>query len=288
MKYSITDFDCFFLSYDESNADKHWADLLDKAPWADRVHGVKGFAAAHEACASKSTTDWFITVDADNIVMPAFFNQEIEIPDSRPYISYTWNGLNMINGLQYGNGGLKLWSKKFVMDGGIGHEHSTDLKHAVDFCWQTDYITLPHTFSEVWNNDTPYQAFRVGFREGVKLTLCHGERIDATEMRSKLHPVNLRNIRIWSSVGQDIENGIWAIYGARCGWAQMLDMGFDHVNVRDYDWFDGLWKNVMDHDPVQESLRLGTVIEKETGVGMPLLDDTASEFFRDTFRLKNQ
>jgi hypothetical protein len=290
-QHPITEFDFFFLSYDEPNADKHWADLLDKAPWAKRVHGVKGFAAAHEECARQSETDWFVTVDADNIVLPDFLDQTVTLDiEDRPNLSYTWNGLNMMNGLRYGNGGVKLWSKAFVLGGGIGHEHSDDPRHAVDFCWQPDYITIPQTFSEVWNNGSPYQAWRVGFREGVKLTLNHGERIPAKEMRHKLHPVNLRNIRIWSSVGMDVEYGLWAILGARMGWQSMCDLAWDHTVVRDFDWFRDQWQGLSKMNinelisTVQDS---GKVISQQTGINMPLLDEQASEFFRDSFRLRN-
>ena len=65
MKLNLSEIDCIFLSYDEPNADKNWADLLNKAPWAKRVHGVKGSDAAHKACANLSETEHFITVDAE-------------------------------------------------------------------------------------------------------------------------------------------------------------------------------------------------------------------------------
>lgn len=284
-RHPVTEFDIFFLSYDEPNADKHWADLLDKAPWAERVHGVKGFAAAHETCAKQAATDWFITVDADNIVMPEFFNQEVTLDSDRPNLCYTWNGLNMMNGLQYGNGGVKLWSKKFVLDGGVGHEHTDDPRHAVDFCWQPDYVTLPRTFSEVWNNGSAYQAWRVGFREGVKLTLNGGLRVPAREMRTKLHPANLRNIRIWCSVGAHIEHGEWAMLGARMGWAKMLDPDWDHVAVRDFDALAEIFEKEKNlHSGLTG---WGTEIERATGITMPILDASSSEFFMDTFRHAN-
>ena len=68
----VTEIDIVFLSYDEPNADLHYADLCNKVPWAKRVHGVKGSDHAHKAAANLSETDWFITVDADNIVNPKF------------------------------------------------------------------------------------------------------------------------------------------------------------------------------------------------------------------------
>ena len=51
MLHKISEFDFIFLSYDEPNAEMLYADLLDKVPWAKRVHKVKGFDSAHRACA---------------------------------------------------------------------------------------------------------------------------------------------------------------------------------------------------------------------------------------------
>ena len=51
MQRSISEFDFVFLSYDEPNAELLYAELLNQIPWAKRVHGVKGFDAAHRACA---------------------------------------------------------------------------------------------------------------------------------------------------------------------------------------------------------------------------------------------
>jgi hypothetical protein len=100
----IVEFDVVFLSYDEPNADLHYADLCNKIPWAKRVHGVKGSDAAHKEAAKLSETDWVITVDADNIVNPNFFNLDI-IEDPKIEV-YSWSAKNRINGLLYGNGGL--------------------------------------------------------------------------------------------------------------------------------------------------------------------------------------
>lgn len=284
----LTEFDLFFLSYDEPNAEKHYADLLDKAPWAKRVHGVKGFAAAHRACAEQSETDWFITVDADNIVDENFFSEKVDLdPVKRPFESITWNGLNMMNGLIYGNGGVKLWSKAFVLSGGIGHEASDDPKHAVDFCWQENYRTIPKCFSEVWNNGSAAQAYRVGFREGVKLTLDGGLRVPAKEMKTRLHKANLRNIRIWSCVGRDVNHGIFAMFGARQGLLNMLDPEWDHTVVRDYDWFAKEW--IEDFYPTDDIMEmLSHDIRQQTGIDLPMLDEKASAFFRDTFRWRNE
>ena len=77
----IIDQDIIFLSYDEPNAEKNYADLLTKVPWAKRVHGVEGSDAAHKACAKLSETDRFITVDGDNTIRQDFINQVLDFDE---------------------------------------------------------------------------------------------------------------------------------------------------------------------------------------------------------------
>ena len=81
MKLKVRDYDVIYLSYDEPNAEKNYADLLTKVPWAKRIHGVEGSDAAHKACANLSETDRFITIDGDNIVHQNFIKEELEFKD---------------------------------------------------------------------------------------------------------------------------------------------------------------------------------------------------------------
>jgi len=101
------------LSYDEPNAEKNYADLCKKIPWAKRVHGVKGSDAAHKACARLSETDRFITVDGDNVISQEFLTKEFDFDENRDLEKcvISWTARNTINGLMYGNGGLKCWAK---------------------------------------------------------------------------------------------------------------------------------------------------------------------------------
>lgn len=277
----MTEFDVIFLSYDENNAEKNWSNLLDICPWAKRVHGVKGFDAAHRVCAEKSDTDWLITVDADNIVRPEFFDYNIDLKLYKNTNCYSWNATNSINGLSYGNGGLKLWKKNYLLSMSC-HELSDDNK--VDFCWENGYRHMTEIFSDVYNNSSPYQAFRVGFREGVKLSLDRGKRITGETMSRFLHPFNLRNLRVWSCVGSHIENGIWAMYGARLGWKMMLDMNWNHSTITDYEWFNNFWNSRRD-DLTENGLMLledlGDEIKKYTKISIPILNEEESLFFRE-------
>lgn len=56
-----------FLSFDEPNADENFELLRANHPNPElvkRVHGVKGFDAAHKACAEFAVIDRFFTIDA--------------------------------------------------------------------------------------------------------------------------------------------------------------------------------------------------------------------------------
>lgn len=271
----MNEYDIFFLSYDEPNAEAHWADLLDKAPWAQRIHGVKGFEAVHRRAAELSQTDHFITVDADNVVLPKFF----ETPAPKPASCLSYAGLNTINGLRYGNGGVKVWNREFVLNGGAGHEATDDDRHAVDFCWQDGYEHSSDIYSEV-SFGSLYQAYRVGFREGVKLSLDRGMRVEPRLMATTLHPFNLRNLRIWCSVGSHAEFGDYAMLGACQGWASMLDMDFDHRVIRDFSWFDNRWAE-MENDFYFVELECKNAryaIETQTGIELHDIDPHISKF----------
>src|SRR6056300_1747051 len=101
--FRVIDHDIIYLSYDEPNAEKNYADLVSKVPWAKRVHGVKGSDAAHKECARISETDRFITVDGDNTVKEDFLNQELSFINNKDMEKcvVSWVGKNTINGLMY-------------------------------------------------------------------------------------------------------------------------------------------------------------------------------------------
>jgi len=216
MKVKIAEVDIIYLSYDEPNADKNYADLLTKVPWAKRVHGVEGSDAAHKACAKLSETERFITVDGDNTIRQDFINQVLDFDEHTDleHSVISWCGKNAINGLLYGNGGLKCWPKQYVLDMKTHENADPDNKQAqVDFCWDLQYIQQNSCYSDVHNNETPHQAWRAGFREGVKMALDRGVKPTKEEFLNG-HWKNLHRLWIWLMVGADVKNGSWAILGA--------------------------------------------------------------------------
>ena len=157
-KFRVVDYDIIYLSYDEPNAERNYADLLTKIPWAKRIHGVKGSDAAHKACAEISETDRFITVDGDNTVRPDFLNVELDFENDNHLEKsvISWCGQNAINNLMYGNGGLKCWPKEYVLNMRTHENADPNNPHAQgDFCWDVEYIQMNECYSDVHNNATP-------------------------------------------------------------------------------------------------------------------------------------
>lgn len=240
----ITDFDVIFISYDEPNADENYADLLDKCGWAQRSHGVWGSDAAHKAAAALSETERFITVDADNIVDPKFFDLHIDLDMIGQSDVISWAALNQVNGLCYGNGGIKCWPRH-VVNNMRTHEAAPedDARAQVDFCWNINYRQMNNWYSWVHNNGSPLQAWRAGFREGVKMGLEDGDVVSKDKLK-EIHKNNYNRLLTWMTVGADAENGLWAIYGARlgCYMTNVQRESWDWKNVRDFDWLSNYFR----------------------------------------------
>ena len=283
----IVEFDIVFLSYDEPNADVHYADLLTKAPWAKRVHGVKGSDAAHKAAANLSDTEWFITVDADNIVHTDFFDLDLDMSDPKIQV-YGWCGRNSVNGLRYGNGGLKIWKKEFVLNMRT-HEASDSDRGQVDFCWEEGYKNFPRVYSDSIITGSPFQAWRAGFREGVKMTLLDGVRVPPQEIKERIWWHNIHRLRIWSTVGAHAENGLFAIHGARLGTWMTNCSDWNYVDVRDFELLRQLYNDCIIHLEQDENnlivsiKELGDKIKLELGLDWPDFTPQQSKYMLDLY-----
>jgi hypothetical protein len=291
-KFRVTDYDIIYLSYDEPNAEKNYADLCQKIPWAKRVHGVKGSDAAHKACAELSETDRFITVDGDNRIREEFLNQVLDFDEHQDLTNtvISWCGKNEINGLTYGNGGLKCWPKDYVLNMRTHENADPDNKHAqVDFCWDAQYIQMNSCYSDVYNNHTSQQAWRAGFREGVKLATDQGLRLTPDTLKNN-HWRCLHWLYIWTMIGADIKNGLWAIYGAREGLYMSMCTDWDYVQVRDFKYLNEYWDktvsvHIHDGNLLESIQRLGNSLIDELDIPISVnpLDAQQSKFFKAVY-----
>ena len=285
-KINVIDQDIIFLSYDEPNAEKNYADLLTKVPWAKRVHGVKGSDNAHKACAAASETEYFVTVDADNIVNKDFFSVSIDLDELKLTSDhvFSWCGNIHVNGLMYGNGGLKMWTRKFVNEMRT-HENSdpADVKGKVEFCFDNRYYQFDECYSESFTNSTPFQAWRAGFREGVKMSLDQGAKVNRVQ---GVWWQNYQRLLIWCNVGSDVKNGLWSMLGAREGCYLTNCTDWDYANVRDFDYLtthfnDNYKDNELDEQKVSW---YGLTLKKKLGIPVADLDANGSEFFKTVYR----
>ena len=283
----IIEQDIIFLSYDEPNAEKNYADLLTKAPWAKRVHGVKGSDAAHKACAALSETEYFVTVDADNIVDPKFLEVEIDL-DELGLTSenvFSWCGRVHVNGLMYGNGGLKLWTRKFVNEMKT-HENSDpdDVKGKVEFCFDDRYYQFNENYSTSYTNATPFQAWRAGFREGVKMSLDQGAKVPNLKT---VWWQNYERLLVWCTVGADVENGMYSILGAREGAALTNCTDWDYAQVRDFEWLTNYWnehyENASSETKTDQINFYGKELREKCGIEIANLDAAGSKFFKTVY-----
>lgn len=276
------DIDCIFLTYDEPKKEEFWIEIQNMVPWAKRVDGVKGSDAAHKAAADMSDTDYFILIDGDNLPDAQFFNLQLTLTDEHKGCAFRWKARNHINGLMYGNGGMSCWSKEFVYNMKTHENSDGSAETAVEFCFDPKYIPMHNCYSTTFPNGSPFQAWRAGFREGVKMCLDRGRKPSLTEFESKVQSRNYDNLCIWQSVGADVENGYWAMLGARHGTYKTLFTDWDFTEVQ---WFDNL-KRIWDEEgsiissPEVECVKIGAQLKQRLSLPIIDLDAEGSKFFK--------
>ena len=275
MNFDPTHFPTVFLSFDEPNADINYQHLLTLCPTALRVHGIKGSDTAHKAVANLVRSDRVTIVDGDNFVKSDFYRQTYELGPVEPtttVISFTGN--NIINGQQYGNGGIKSWPVELIKRMRT-HEHTDNDSTLVDFDF-SNYKQCNHIASDLHINGSPLQAWRAGFREGVKLMLDNGK------FERDIHNIDWRNYdRLWNwmHIGSDIKNGLWAIHGARYGcWSAIS--GIDLHNLHDFDYITDLFNRIY-------QLIKNRLVQDCNRIGKFILDSTNDTRITDVFSVED-
>jgi len=276
----VADLDCIFLTYDEPKKEEFWVKIQNMTPWAKRVDGVKGSDAAHKAAAAASDTEWFVLIDGDNIPDSDFFNLQLRIKPEHEGGAFRWKARNIVNGLQYGNGGLSVWSREFVNTMRTHEASDGSDETAVEFCFDPKYFAMHNCYSTTYPNGTPKQAWRAGFREGVKMCLDRGRKTTLEEFEQRVNNRNYDHLCIWQSVGADVENGLWAMYGARLGTFMIMLEGWDYKYVQDFDVLEKLWDMFGKEDPFESCQRIESALR--TRLGLPIVTYTPdqSRFFK--------
>jgi len=281
----IADLDVIALTFDEPKKEEFWVHLRHMVPWAKRVDGVKGSDAAHKAAANASDTDRFILIDGDNLPDANFFNQQLSLfTEDHKKAVFRWRARNHINGLMYGNGGISCWTKDFALNMRT-HENSTgDAKTQVEFCFDPYYWAMHDCYSTTYPNGSPFQAWRAGFREGVKMCLDQGRKPSLAEFKTAVHQRNMDHLTIWHSVGADVENGMWAIAGARQGTVMTMLTEWDYREVQSFDALASLWETVATQDPLAIAHQYDRDLTVSLDLNTVLLSPEQSKFFKYHYR----
>lgn len=276
----IADLDCIFLTYDEPLREEFWIQIRNMVPWARRVDGVKGSDAAHKAAAEASTTERFILIDGDNIPDQEFFNQQLTITEENQNHVFRWRARNQVNGLRYGNGGLSSWTRTFVASMRT-HENSDGRDESlVEFCFEPGYWAMHDCWSTTYPNGDAAQAWRAGFREGVKMCLDRGSRPSVSDFKQRVYHRNLDNLMIWHNIGRDVEFGDWCIAGARQGTYMTMLTNWDYRQVQDFDALAELWHTVQDHQADIVSNRVALDLNNQLDLPMLSMGADGSQFFK--------
>ena len=281
----IADLDCIYLSYDEPEKEQYWIRIRNMVPWAKRVDGVLGSDAAHKAAALASDTERFILIDGDNIPDPAFFNQTLDFPTpEHEQAVFRWRARNHVNGLMYGNGGLSSWTREYVMN--MKTHENTDGRDetVVEFCFDPLYWAMHDCYSTTYPNQSPFHAWRAGFREGVKMCLNQGAKPTIQDFKQRVHQRNLDNLTIWHNVGADAENGMWCIAGSRMGTYMTMLTNADHIMVQDFERLRELWDTVKDSDPRLLANRVAEELGTALDLPLAMLEAEQSRFFKHHYK----
>lgn len=268
MIFTTKNYPVVFLSYNEENAEHNYERLLSIVPNALRVDGVKGSDSAHKEIAKLFTYETnVIVVDGDNYITDDFLSQTIDFNDNIDIsqIVISFSGYNVVNGNIYGNGGVKVWPIELLRTMQT-HENSLN-QDSVDFDL-TAYLELNRYISKVYINTSPRQAWRSGFREGIKLCMKNGLLVQSVK---DIDWRNYERLWRWMHLGRNVENGLWAIYGARqAAYIALTKQDFNIADIRDFEHlneiFDGQYETFHDNETalLVECNRLGTAIKNQT------------------------
>jgi hypothetical protein len=164
------------------------------------------------------------------------------------------------------------------------HEASDSDRGQVDFCWEEGYKNFPRVYSDSVITGSSFQAWRAGFREGVKMTLLDGVRVPPQEIKERIWWHNIHRLRMWSTVGAHEEHGLYAILGARMGTWMTNCTDWNYVDVRDFEILRNMYEHNIDHTAIEHDIvELGEKIKVNLGLDWPDFTPQQSKYMLDLY-----
>jgi len=224
-------YDVVFISYNEPNADENYNKLLSKCPRAKRVHGVKGIHQAHKKAASICNTDMIWIVDGDAVIKDDF-NFDLVMSSYDIDCVHVWKSQNPVNGLEYGNGGVKLLPRNLTLT------MNTDTADMTTSISKKFKPMLEVSNITVFNTD-PFSTWRSAFRECCKLSSRVIERQYEEE--------TLKRLDTWCTLNDDAPYGYYAFMGAQMGraYGEKNKNNTDALKkINNFDWLQETFSGI--------------------------------------------
>jgi hypothetical protein len=154
----------------------------------------------------------------------------------------------------------------------------------IEFCFDPLYWPMHDCYSTTYPNGSPKHAWRAGFREGVKMCLDRGRKPSTVEFKDRVHRRNLDHLSIWQNIGLDVDQGAWAIAGARMGTYKTMLTDWDYREVQWFDALDALWESVAATDSAEIIQRYAEPLQTQLDLPMSVMMPNQSKFFKHHYR----
>ena len=217
-------YDIAFISYHEAFAEQNFHNLKNTIKTNNLywVKNIKGIHQAHIEAAKTVTTNMFYVVDADAIVLDTFnFDYQIPYYDFNAKSTvHVWKSQNPINGLEYGNGGIKLLPRQLTIDMDLS---KPDMTTSISK-W---FKPMPEVSNINGFNTDPFNTWKSAFRECCKLASRVIDRQDDTETQIRLDR--------WCTIGSDLNAINGAIAGRKYGEENRNNIE-TLIKINDFDW----------------------------------------------------
>ena len=201
-KNSDIECDIVFISYDELQADERYAELVERFPNSKRIHGIEGMENALREAAKISSTDYFYVVFAKTKLYEGWdFSFKPDYwRDPRNYIFYA---INQSNNLVYGEMGIILYNKNFLLN----IKSTDDIGLDLTMSFPIQVVPIVSAYGEFATD--PYRAWRTAFRETCKLayfnntSYCVETEYRINIWRSKAHGKFANEVLLGANDGYD-------------------------------------------------------------------------------------
>jgi hypothetical protein len=229
-----TNLDIILLSYFEPNAQDKFNALQSK--FGERVKwvkNVKGIINAHIQAAQISSTYSFYVIDADAEILDSFNFDFQKLNNSEYNAVFVWKSRNILNGLEYGYGGVKLFNKfHFKNSSRFTNGNIIDFTTSLGGIELVDEVACITKF-----NTSALTTWRSAFRECAKLSSSIISSSNANR--------NEELLKTWTTVANG-DFSKYCIHGALLG----QKFGEDNKNdkeilnkINDFEWLESEFRS---------------------------------------------